>query len=129
MGKTSNAHTFLFFLPIPLTRVCVCEVDNVHTHVCQASYLLVPHATRDSHRAPAVAMVQTLVHVHLTVVAMSLNYGCHVGQLQLPWLLNCSCHLGSKFQIAIFWTTTAVAMCGLVFWSCHDFKTLGVATY
>ena len=95
VGKTTNAHTHLFFLLNPLTRVRVGEVDNAHTPVCQASYLLVPHATRDGHRPPAVAMVQTLVHVRLSAVAMSLNYGCHVGQLQLPWLLNCSCHVWS----------------------------------
>ena len=104
MGKTISAHTPLFPLPIPLTRVRVGEVDNAHTPVCQASYLLVPHATRDGHRAPAVAMVQTLVHVRLTAVAMSLNYGWH----------GCS---------------TAVAMYGLVYYRCHDFKTLEVATY
>ena len=77
------------------------------------------------YRAHAVAMGRTLVYVRLSAIAMSLNYGCHIGQLQLPCLLNCSCHLSSKFQIAIFWTTTAVAMCGLVYCSCHDFKTLG----
>uniref|UniRef100_M8BU39 Peptidyl-prolyl cis-trans isomerase D n=1 Tax=Aegilops tauschii TaxID=37682 RepID=M8BU39_AEGTA len=38
-------------------------------------------------------MVRTLFNVRLPAVAMSLNYSCHVGQLQLPWLLNCSCHL------------------------------------
>ena len=42
---------------------------------------------------------------------MSLNYSCHVGQL--------SCHGCS----------TTVAMYGLVYCSCHDFKTLGVATH
>ncbi|VAH93993.1 unnamed protein product [Triticum turgidum subsp. durum] len=31
--------------------------------------------------------------ITLSTVAMSLNYGRHVGQLQLPWLLNCSCHV------------------------------------
>ena len=77
MGKTSNAHTPLFSLPIPLTRVRVGEVDNAHTPVCQASYLLVPHATGDGHRAPAVAMVQTLVHVRLIAIAMSDNCSCH----------------------------------------------------
>ena len=96
MWAKQLAPTRLFFpLLIPLTCVRVGEVDNAHTPVCQASYLLVPHATRDGHRPPAVAMVQTLVHVRLTAVAMSLNYGCHVGQLQLPWLLNYSCHVWS----------------------------------
>ncbi|XBI19674.1 hypothetical protein VPH35_061131 [Triticum aestivum] len=41
-------------------------------------------------------MVRTLFNVRLPAVAMSLNYSCHVGQLQLPWLLNCSCHLRSS---------------------------------
>ena len=82
------APTRLFFsLLIPVTCVRVGEVDNAHTPVCQASYLLVPHATCDGHRAPAVAMVQTLVHIGLIAVAMSLNYGCHVGQLQLPCMV------------------------------------------
>ena len=91
--------THIFFpLLNPLTRVRVGEVDNAHTPVCQASYLLVLHATRDAHRAPAVAMVQTLVHVRLSAVAMSLNYCCHVGQLQLPWLLNYSCHVWSDLM-------------------------------
>ena len=38
VGKTTNAHTLLFFLLNPLTRVRVGEVDNAYTPVCQASY-------------------------------------------------------------------------------------------
>ena len=93
------APTRLFFsLPIPLTRVRVGEIDNAHT----------PRTSG--------------------LVAMSLNYSCHVGQLQLPWLLNCSCHLRSSAGCH-FWATAAVAMYGLIYYSCHDLKTLEVATY
>ena len=90
--------THLSSLPIPLTRVRVGEIDNATRPVRQASYLVVPHARVTVTARPAVAMVQTLVHVRLTAVAMSLNYGCHVGQLQLPWLLNCSCHVWSDLM-------------------------------
>ena len=81
MGEMANAHTS-FFPSLSLSHACVWAKEITPTRpVCQASYLVVPHATRDSHRAPAVAMVQTLTHVRLTAVAMSLNFGCHVGQL------------------------------------------------
>ena len=97
VGKTTNAHTHLFFPPEPShTRVCGAKLIKPTRPYVRPRTLLVPHATRDAHRAPAIVMVQTLVHVRLTAVAMSLNFGCHVGQLQLPWLLNCSCHLRSS---------------------------------
>ena len=88
--------TYLFFPSRSLSHACVwVKLITPTRPYVRPHTLLVPHATRDGHRAPVVAMVQTLVHVRLTAVAMSLNYGCHVGQLQLPWLLNCNCHVWS----------------------------------
>ena len=93
------APTRLFFPSRSLSHACVwAKLITPTRPYVRPRTLLVPHATRDAHRAPAVAMVQTLVHVRLTAVAMSLNYGCHVGQLQLPWLLNCSCHVWSDLM-------------------------------
>ena len=68
----------LFFLAVPLTPLRVGKLDNAHTPVRQASYLMVPHARVTVTTCPTVAMVRTLFHVRLTAGAMLLNYSCHV---------------------------------------------------
>ena len=104
------APTRFFFLAVPLTRLRVGKMHNAHT----TSLSHLPHGPArpawQSPRVPAVAMVRTLFNVRLTAVAMSLNYSCHVGQLQLPWLLNCSCHLRSSARCH-FWTTAVKEIC------------------
>ena len=78
-GQNKLMPTHLFFPSRTLSHACVWgKVDNTHTPVCQASYPPGPAREHDAHRAPAVAMVQTLVHVRLTAVAMSDNYSCHL---------------------------------------------------
>ena len=85
MGKTISARTPLFFLPDPLTRVRVGEIDNAHTSGTSGLVSRDPaRPTCHFIARPAVAMGRTLIHVRLSAVAMSLNYGYHVGQLQLP---------------------------------------------
>ena len=42
---------FFFCFTVPPTRLRVRKIDNAHTPVRQASYLMVPYAPRDSHHA------------------------------------------------------------------------------
>ena len=66
-------------------------------------------------RPAAIAMVRT------SSVAILLNCSCHVAELQLPWLLNYSCHLRSSAECH-FWATAAVATCMVWSTTYHDLK-------
>uniref|UniRef100_R7W5A6 KIB1-4 beta-propeller domain-containing protein n=1 Tax=Aegilops tauschii TaxID=37682 RepID=R7W5A6_AEGTA len=91
--ETSGASTLRTCDAITGNVPCVSMIARPSGVRPRTSWSRTPRVTVTAR--PAVAMVQTLVHVALTVVAMSLNFGCHVEQLQLPWLLNCSCHVWS----------------------------------